>query len=219
MLPAIARLPTRVIDIGLRRGLREPTLIVPPKGLEERYVALSYCWWNISSKLFLSKTNAQFPNLNIPLNSLLKVLKDAFHITKRLRFRYLWINSLSLIQQGDDGEDFAHESVTMHKVYSDATLTIAAAAAHNVHEGILGHSKLGQEKKCQFPYDLPDVCVGTAFLDFEEAEKRGQSNRSTFEHPRLDIPRAHLISKGNPVLQRSTVLGLCFIAHQFKWAP
>lgn len=171
--PVIAQLPTRVINVGMRGGLQEPTLFVPPKGFKDSYVALSYCWGNVSSKLFLTKTKAQLPKPTFPLDTLPKTLKDAVHITQILGFRYLWIDSLCIIQQGDDGEDFVRESVTMHKVYGNATLTIAAAAAHSVHEGIFGHSRPGQETKCQVPYDLPDGSVGTAFVDFEEAEKGG----------------------------------------------
>jgi hypothetical protein len=50
---------------------------------------------------------------------------------------YLWIDSLCIIQFGDDKADWKREAVRMNDVYSGAYCTIAATAAANADSGFL----------------------------------------------------------------------------------
>ncbi|PQE28368.1 hypothetical protein CJF30_00008090 [Rutstroemia sp. NJR-2017a BBW] len=128
--PIVSKLPTRVIDVGTRDGA-EPTLFVSAPEFKSSYIALSYCWGSGGKRFVLTKEMSEIPNLILPMESLPNTLRDAVKITRRLGFRFLWIGALCIIQEGDNGEDFQCESVTMHKVYGDATLTLAAAASGN----------------------------------------------------------------------------------------
>jgi hypothetical protein len=169
----ISQLPTRIIDVGMRGGQQDPLLFTPPKGYKDSYIALSYCWGTAETKFVLSKENSQLPKLTFPLAKLPKTLRDAIRITQRLGFRFLWVDALCIIQEGDDGEDFLRESATMHEVYGNATLTIAAAAAKNVYEGIFQTPRRDPHPSCKVAYDLPDGTIGTAFVEFEEVDKGG----------------------------------------------
>jgi hypothetical protein len=60
---------------------------------------------------------------------------DALTITRQLRFQYLWIDALCIIQ--DSAEDWAEESPKMASIYGQAALMISATAAENCHSGIL----------------------------------------------------------------------------------
>lgn len=60
--------------------------------------------------------------------------RDAIHATRKLGFRYLWIDSLCIIQ--DSVEDWLTESAVMGKVYKNCTLCIAATASENSEGGL-----------------------------------------------------------------------------------
>jgi hypothetical protein len=89
-------------------------------------MTLSHCW---GRKVFTTLTPDNFHSylFRIPYEDLSKTFKEAILITRRLGFRYLWIDSLC-IKQGDE-VDWRHESAKMGIVYSNSTLNIAASAA------------------------------------------------------------------------------------------
>ncbi|KAG4432730.1 hypothetical protein IFR05_011786 [Cadophora sp. M221] len=58
---------------------------------------------------------------------------DAVKITRRLGVRYLWIDTLCIIQ--DSHSDWSVEAYDMAKIYRNAILTIAAASASDHSEG------------------------------------------------------------------------------------
>lgn len=60
---------------------------------------------------------------------------DAVFITRKLRVRYLWIDSLCIIQ--DSHEDWATEAAKMRDVYANSFLTISAAMVEDSHQGFL----------------------------------------------------------------------------------
>ena len=60
----------------------------------------------------------------IQLDILPQTFQDAIHITWKLGYRYVWIDSLCILQ--DDQDDWAYESSTMARIYSNSVLTIAA---------------------------------------------------------------------------------------------
>jgi len=171
--PVISELPTRVIDVGVPCGRQEPLLFTPPPGYKDSYIALSYCWGSADAKFVLTKDKARLPRLQFPFATLPKTLQDAVTITKKLGFRFLWIDALCIIQEGDGGEDFLQESARMSDVYGNTTLTIAAAAATNVHEGIFQKPTAEDHPEIKIPYDLPDGTIGNAFVEFEGVDKGG----------------------------------------------
>jgi hypothetical protein len=62
-----------------------------------------------------------------------KTFQDAVIITRRLGLRYLWIDSLCIIQ--DSISDWEEESSSMGQYYRNAQFTIAAAGAHDSSVG------------------------------------------------------------------------------------
>jgi hypothetical protein len=60
---------------------------------------------------------------------------DAIRVARKLGARYLWIDSLCIVQ--DDPRDWQIESSQMGDVYGNAYLTIAASTAANDSEGFL----------------------------------------------------------------------------------
>jgi len=92
----------------------------------EDYIALSHCW-GPNQIITTTKATLQSRKAGIDLSMLSQVFRDAILVARRLHIRYLWIDSLCIIQ--DDEKDWQTESAKMASIYKDALLTIAAHAA------------------------------------------------------------------------------------------
>jgi len=116
-------LPTRLIDVS-----DEGPKLCLSENIESDacYVALSHCWGSLDF-LTLKKSNINIFQNQIPDSALTKTFSDAIHITQYLGFRYLWIDSLCIIQ--DDTADWAREAGLMTGVYGCSAITIAASSA------------------------------------------------------------------------------------------
>lgn len=92
---------------------------------------------SISSSLASSLTiNSSTPSSpGIPVSSLPRTFRDAVTATRALGLRYLWIDSLCIVQ--DDPEDWAREAGRMAGVYGGAHVVIAANRAGGCEEGFL----------------------------------------------------------------------------------
>ncbi|KAH6625562.1 heterokaryon incompatibility protein-domain-containing protein, partial [Boeremia exigua] len=119
------QLPTRVVEIidattiRLREDCHE-------KGI---YTCLSHCW---GKKSFIRTTTASLAAHcdTISWDDLPTTFQDTIDITRRLGVRYIWIDSLCIIQQ-DDLEDWRHEGSKMCDIYSGSYLTIAASRSED----------------------------------------------------------------------------------------
>lgn len=101
-----------------------------------KYVTLSHCWGKTKSPLLLTQeTYASHTSLNgIPVSQLPRTFQDAIMVTRKLGVRYLWVDSLCIIQ--DSELDWHTQSAQMSYVYSHSWLTIAATASSSDHDGI-----------------------------------------------------------------------------------
>ena len=117
--------PTRLLDVGPLSGLQEPHLHICDRQSDKdiRYVALSHSWGNASIRKSEKATLKSLIN-SVPLKSLSRTFQDAIRICRRLTRRYLWIDSLCIIQ--DDKDDWKHEAGTMASVYANYAFSLAA---------------------------------------------------------------------------------------------
>lgn len=124
-------LPTRVIDVG--NGNEKPKLFIS-QGTKGDYIALSHCWGGPIATVLKTTNIKEFcqalPYDQLPLN-----FKDAMSITRRLGVRYIWIDSLCIMQ--DSSDDWTIESTKMAAVYENAVATIAALCSPGSSHGIL----------------------------------------------------------------------------------
>ncbi|KAE8442018.1 hypothetical protein EG329_003919 [Mollisiaceae sp. DMI_Dod_QoI] len=124
-------LPHMVLDLESK----DP-VVVFGHSREERYAALTHCWGQ-KPPLQTKTTNLFSRMAAIPFSELPKTFQDAVVVTRRLGLRYLWIDSLCIIQ--DDLEDWKVESAKMMAYYRDAYITISALSSSDSHQGMLGH--------------------------------------------------------------------------------
>ncbi|KAF3808107.1 hypothetical protein GCG54_00012687 [Colletotrichum gloeosporioides] len=125
--------PTRLIDV--RDGLR----LVPSDSVPvSDYVALSHCWGKLEEhqRFCLYKDNISQLQRSIQFERLPQNFKDAVTVTRGLGVRYLWIDSICIIQ--DDAQDWEVESSKMEEVFSSAYVTISAVSAKSSLDGFLG---------------------------------------------------------------------------------
>ncbi|KAK3896900.1 heterokaryon incompatibility protein-domain-containing protein [Staphylotrichum tortipilum] len=126
-----AELPARVIDVGI--GNSTIRLVEPPRGTVDRYICLSHCW---GREQIITTTTLTMKDrvAGIKMGDLSKTFQDAVALTRRLGVRYIWIDSLCILQ--DDRRDWEVQSAQMCDIYSKAYLTIAATHSRDGRGGL-----------------------------------------------------------------------------------
>ena len=96
------KLPPRVIDVGSRES---EVRLLETGGREGQYFVLSYCWGSSSGEVITTtKKNIYEFTKFLPVRTLPRTIQDAIVVTRQLRFRFLWVDSLCIIQ--DESQDW-----------------------------------------------------------------------------------------------------------------
>jgi hypothetical protein len=74
-----------------------------------------------------TSSNLQQHLESIPLSSMPATFRDAVLVSRELNVKYLWIDSLCIIQ--DSAEDCNRECFKMAQIYQNSTVTISGASA------------------------------------------------------------------------------------------
>lgn len=127
------QVPAILIDVGSSQDSDIVRLIQSDQGKYD-YITLSHRWGGAQSGVTTTNNFVErqsgFCQDQLPLN-----FRDAISITRRLEYRYLWIDCVCIKQ--DSLEDWERQCSQMAAIYRGSSLTIAAAAARNSHVGIL----------------------------------------------------------------------------------
>jgi hypothetical protein len=101
--------------------------LVEPKGESGKYLCLSYCWGDATHiPKSTHQTKSQWMK-EIPWSALPKTFQDAITFVRHLGHRYIWIDSLCIVQ--DDLADWEREAAQMASIYRNSYLTLAATAS------------------------------------------------------------------------------------------
>lgn len=126
-------MPTRLLDVGTAVS-PELKLVLSGSQIVSPYATLSHCWGKAQIHSTTTATIAQhlqaIPSLKLP-----QTFKDAIVVARRLNLRFLWIDSLCIVQ--DDEADWFHEAAAMASVYGNAHLTIMASQSSSSEESFL----------------------------------------------------------------------------------
>ena len=129
------RFPSRVLDLEPegKFGLR----LWEASGASGRYICLSHCWGDSGNIEDIKTTSKRFRNYcqGIDLATLPKTFREAVLVTRILGIRYLWIDSLCILQDSDD--DWTKESSEMGRIFEGAYLVLAAAHSKDSSGGLL----------------------------------------------------------------------------------
>jgi hypothetical protein len=187
--------PTRVIAVG---SIAEPDLrllVTNPASPVSSYATLSHCWGKLRIKQLLLSNLPTLVN-GIVFAELSKTFQDAIVITRRLGLKFLWIDSLCIIQ--DSIQDWAHESAMMDSVYSNATCNLAATTADDSGAGCFYERNPLLAQPCRvnidsFPgpvsescqYDLIPQALFYNSIDLQSLNRRGWVLQEQFLSPRI----------------------------------
>lgn len=136
----LPHLPTRILDLGEKDhegGFPQSPMLLATKGdMQGEYACLSHCWGPPEAKPLDSTTETvhKYQTDGVPWSELPKTFQEAILFTRKLGIRYLWIDSLCIIQ--DDADDWFREAGRMATTYENATLTMAAATSSSSQEGL-----------------------------------------------------------------------------------
>lgn len=147
-VPQSGLLPRRVLDLGKNEGRLDGDiqLVEPPK-ISAPYVALSHCW--VKRTVPSTTTENRRAHLDhISFGSLPQTFQEAIKVCRWLAIRYLWIDSLCIIQ--NDPVDWEQQAAKMDSIYENAFFSIAA-------HGHAGSSRIPTYSECKISTELPGL--------------------------------------------------------------
>lgn len=150
-------MPTRLLEIEYFQNSKYPRLRLRESFEQEcvPYAALSYCWGG-DQPVKTTTENTYQHLIRLNYTELPATIRDAITISWRLGFRYLWIDSLCIVQ--NESRDKNYEIGQMPSIYSQATVTISASCAASVREGFL-HDRMPLNSKSQIlSLTFPNRC-------------------------------------------------------------
>lgn len=191
-------LPTRILDLGdeeIGENLLQPPMLLANTDGDMRgeYACLSHCWGSPEKKPLdtTTETVGRFQAEGIPWAELPKTFQEAMLFTRRSGIRYLWIDSLCIIQ--NDADDWFREAGRMATTYENAAITLAATASFSSQEGLYRTSVTSWHLK------------GSTYL-------RRCSDPLFFEHQFTRNPA--FLARVAPLLRRAWVLQECLISRR-----
>lgn len=128
-------LPTRLINLqpgweGLDVRLEDAHSV----RLGSLYTTLSYSWGSHRPVCITTVETLAQNKERIPWDTLPLTFRDAAAVTLSLGIKYLWIDSICIIQE--DEEDWKREAGRMYAVYKNSYLTLAALSGHDSTYGL-----------------------------------------------------------------------------------
>ncbi|KAJ4311211.1 hypothetical protein N0V84_010573, partial [Fusarium piperis] len=177
-------LPTRLLDVGRDgspgNGSLVRLVVTEEDGLHMsrnlRYIALSHPWGDSQEHdHFCTTPENLYHRLThgIAFDQLPGTFKHAVQVTHSLNIRYLWIDSLCIIQ-GHRG-DFDIEAKNMQAIFSSAYFVIAASRASGTSSGFLGPRPA--RKFIRFGEFASPIYVCEAIDDFQHDVIEGDLNK------------------------------------------
>ena len=152
-------MPNRLLDVG-QSWSPDPCLIGSASLIQEAsYLTLSHCWGVLDQTMLTLDKEVAYQE-RIAISTLSTTVQDAIQVTRRLGVRYLWVDTLCIVQ--DSRPDQERESALMDLIYTNSLCIIASVDAEDA-------SQIGLRRKsfyvrsparsictprCPFPFTL-----------------------------------------------------------------
>ncbi|KAF2094618.1 HET-domain-containing protein [Rhizodiscina lignyota] len=135
-------LPSRLLDVFPTDGngtvcLIDSCMVADMRG---KYATLSHCWGQVERTTTTGDTLALMQQ-GVPISSLSPTFRNAVQVAQALGIRYLWIDSLCVIQ--DSPGDLKTELSRMAGIFANGYLTIAGPSSTNSQEEFLRERQAG----------------------------------------------------------------------------
>lgn len=196
--------PGRLVDVDHASETLDIALVDSYGSRLGDYVALSYCWGPVPQPQKTMKANRDGRKKGFASSVLPRSLIDAIFVTRALGIRYIWIDSLCIMQ--DDPVDKKTEIRKMKSVYEGATLTIIAASAELSTDGFLHkRSNPSSDPIGDLPFWTPDGEVGRCYIDRTDYDH----SRKDPVHTRAWTMEEWILSKRRLIFSQQEILWKC----------
>ncbi|CAO2649627.1 Nn.00g070120.m01.CDS01 [Neocucurbitaria sp. VM-36] len=128
-------LPTRVIEVARENG-QQRLYLRQTEGLHGAYITLTHRWNEFTGQCITTTENLEGRMLGGDFGPLPQLFHDAFVIAERMHVKYIWIDSICIVQKGDDLADWRREATRMAQYYQFSIFTLAGTA-EDISAGIL----------------------------------------------------------------------------------
>jgi hypothetical protein len=125
-------LPTRVLDLGLS-DISPNIKLLETTGESDRYACLSHRWIH-GDTICTTLSNIRERKELILWDTLPKRFQQSITVARRLGLRYIWIDSLCIIQ-GPESDDWLMEAPKMATYYKNGYITLSASCAIGAGDG------------------------------------------------------------------------------------
>ncbi|KAI1410900.1 HET-domain-containing protein [Hypoxylon sp. FL1857] len=131
----ISFLPSRLIDVDAK-GLGDDVVLVNSTSIPQGspYVALSYCWGDNRPECMTTSDTLYKHMQKIPWSTLPATFQDAVKFTRSLGVKYLWIDTICIIQ--GDRDDWSREAGRMFHVYGNSYVTLVGLYGDSSTSGL-----------------------------------------------------------------------------------
>ncbi|TGO29617.1 hypothetical protein BPAE_0013g00690 [Botrytis paeoniae] len=133
-----ALLPSRVIGVGSGNNLGTPHLHISEEGEIGKWATLSHCWGQVGGYV-TNVASLDRRTRSISMYELPPTLKDAIKVTRCMGLKYLWIDSICILQGSDVAAqaDWLFELRRMRDYYKCCDFCIVADDAFSDEDGFL----------------------------------------------------------------------------------
>lgn len=206
--------PKRLIDIANTAvpRLLEPHLELP--GRRYRYATLSHCWGANPDFITLTTENLSQFCRGIAIDILPKSFRDAILVCSHLDIRYIWIDSLCILQ--DSHPDWLLHAAEMSSVYQNCYLNLSLDAAENPRQGAFMRRNTDVLQDCfafsTIPRDLDQGDMGRADSSGSGSDSAGSGSDDISDAPHSDKesnksgPAETGFSEGDSLKEKTDVL-------------
>ncbi|KAK4444701.1 heterokaryon incompatibility protein-domain-containing protein [Podospora aff. communis PSN243] len=121
---------------------------------DRKYAALSYCWGGSANVRLTRASYDGLTSMGITKSQLPATIQDALDLTATLGFKWLWVDSLCIIQ--DSAEDWAKEAAKMTDVYQNCEIAFAARGSLDSSQGMFSRRDPLRYVACRLYVDHQD---------------------------------------------------------------
>ncbi|KAF5600601.1 heterokaryon incompatibility protein [Fusarium pseudoanthophilum] len=193
--------PRRLIDCSVDDGMLH--LVHGTDLTNPVYATLSYCWGKEKFFMLQSGNERDALDSKIPLSELPLLFRQSIALCRNLGIQYFWIDSVCIIQSGDNQQDWLLHAREMSTIYAFCAFSISAEYARNPHQSLF------VDRFLEPPIIMPPSDNSWAAVR-ETWENSGDERYKTDVHGELDNPfilgQPYRLSYMPDYLERSAVL-------------
>jgi hypothetical protein len=144
--------PYRLIDTTCKDVSQVKIVEFDAQEHPTQYACVSHCWGQTRSKHTTKQSTIEANLKGITVSELPKTFQDAIDIARKLEVRYIWIDSLCIVQ--DSASDWERHVSEVAHIYRNGVLTLAAGASSNDDGGFF--AEVPDNWRSQYKAQLDD---------------------------------------------------------------